>query len=150
MAVVGGTRAVAIIKVPHPSSQLVFQRTCVRPKQSADSLELWYTELMYSIDSYLPAETIRHFIKSVRKAIENHPNPTSDANLKEMKRLAEELEADALRRKREREAQARREIRGHRRKLEVNQRHENARVASRKPGDFSSGGLIGFIDSTKR
>ena len=106
--------------------------------------QICYTILMSSIYSYLPAETVVNFIKSVRKAIENHPNPASDPNLKEMKRLAEELEADARRQAREREAEARRQGRALSRKREAEQRRENARVANRKPGDFSSRGLIGF------
>ena len=91
---------------------------------------------------YLPAETVLNFIKSVRKAIENHPNPASDANLREMKRLAEELEAAALRDQRTQQAEARRAARVNGRKLEADQKRENARIAARHPGDFRSRGLI--------
>ena len=105
---------------------------------------------MNTLDPYLPAETVLNFIKSVRKAIESHPDPASDANLKEMKRLAEKLEAEALRRQRALQAEARTAAREHSRKLEADQRRQNARAASRKPGDFRSVGLIGFDESTRR
>ena len=91
---------------------------------------------------YLPPETIRDFTTSVKKAVQNHPNPTSDANLKEMERLAKELEAEALRRQRAHQAEAGRAARAYRSKLEVDQRREDARVARREPGDFSSEELI--------
>jgi hypothetical protein len=97
---------------------------------------------MNSINAYLPPETILNFITSVRKALENHPDPTSDANLKEMERLARELEAAALRDQRTQQAEARRAARAHGSKLQADHRREDARVARRKPGDFSSRELI--------
>jgi hypothetical protein len=96
---------------------------------------------MNSSNAYLPPETILNFITSVRKALENHPDPKSDSDLKEMERLARELEAEALRRQRAQQAESRRAASGHRHKLEATQRREDARVASRKPGDYSSQGL---------
>ena len=89
---------------------------------------------MDSLD-YLPPETILNFIISVRKAVKGHPDP-------EMERLARELEAEALRRQRALQAEARSAARAHRSKLGANQRREDARVARRKPGDFSSRELI--------
>jgi hypothetical protein len=98
---------------------------------------------MNSISPYhLPIETVLSFIKSVRKAVESHPNPSSDANLKEAKRLADELEADAWRWKRELEAKMQSQAREQQRKLETAQRKEAARVESREPGDFHSKPLI--------
>jgi uncharacterized membrane protein YccC len=97
---------------------------------------------MNSSNPYLPPETILNFITSVRKALENHPDPKSDANLKEMERLARELEADAFRHQRAQQAEARRAATDQRRKLDADQRREDARVASREPGDLSSRPLI--------
>lgn len=99
---------------------------------------------------YLPPQTILDFITSVRKALQDHPDPSSDATLKEMKHLAEEIEADARRHQRKLQEEARREARARQRKLEAAQRRQSALANSRKPGDFSSVGLIGFGDSTKR
>ena len=58
---------------------------------------------------------------------------------------ARELMAEALRRQPAQQAEALRAARAHRRKVEADQRREEARVANRTPGDFSSRGLTGFL-----
>lgn len=96
---------------------------------------------MYSLHD-LPPQTILDFIISVNKAVDEHPDPASDEKLKENKRLADKLAADAIRHHRALQAETRRSAAAYRPKLEADQRREDARIEHRKPGDFSSRKLI--------